>query len=63
MCAHRALSFLGSLVIAGFGLPSKITLELVLLGVLFSTLAGAVSGIIPARNAAAVQPVDALRYE
>ena len=58
-----ALSFMGSAIIETFGLPSKITLELMLFGLLFSVIIGIVSGIIPARNAASVEPVEALRYE
>jgi len=57
------LSFFGSSLLGGFGLPSKITLDLILLGMGFSILIGAVSGVIPARNAASVAPVEALRYE
>jgi putative ABC transport system permease protein len=57
------LSFFGSSLLEGFGLPSKITPELVLLGLGFSILIGAVSGVVPARNAASVAPVEALRYE
>jgi len=57
------LSFFGSRLLGGFGLPSKITPELVLLGLGFSILIGVVSGLVPARNAASVAPVEALRYE
>jgi len=57
------LSFFGSSLLAGFGLPSKITPELVLLGLGFSIIIGVVSGVVPARNAASVAPVEALRYE
>lgn len=57
------LSFFGSSLLAGFGLPSKITLDLILLGLGFSIIIGAVSGVVPARNAASVAPVEALRYE
>jgi len=57
------LSFFGSRLLEGFGLPSKITPELVILGLGFSILIGAVSGAVPARNASSVEPVEALRYE
>lgn len=57
------LSFVGSVLLSSFGLPSKITPELMLLGLGFSLGMGAISGLIPARNAASVAPVEALRYE
>jgi len=58
-----ALSYLASSVLTSFGLPSAITLDLVLLGMGFSVAVGAVAGLIPARNASSVAPVEALRYE
>ncbi len=58
-----ALSFVASVALSYFGLPSKITLDLVLLGLGFSLAMGAISGLIPARNASSVAPVEALRYE
>ena len=58
-----ALSFIASFVLASFGLPSKITPDLLLLGMGFSVIVGAVAGLIPARNASSVAPVEALRYE
>ena len=57
------LSFIASFVLASFGLPSKITPDLLLLGMGFSVIVGAVAGLIPARNASSVEPVEALRYE
>jgi len=40
-----------------------ITPELILFAIGFSIFIGAVSGLIPARRAASLQPVEALRYE
>jgi len=57
------LSFFGSAIVESFGLPSKITVDLILLGLGFSIILGIAAGFIPARNAASVEPVEALRYE
>jgi len=57
------LSFAGSAVLTSFGMPSRISLELLALGLGVSMLVGIVSGLIPARNAASVAPVEALKYE
>ncbi|MFH1447793.1 MAG: ABC transporter permease [Candidatus Micrarchaeota archaeon] len=48
---------------AGFPLPLDITLDLVLGSILFAFFVGMVSGYFPARRAAKLQVVDALRYE
>ncbi|VVC02439.1 MacB-like periplasmic core domain protein [Candidatus Burarchaeum australiense] len=58
-----ALSFIASMALSSFGMPTKITFELMLLGLGFSIIVGTVSGLIPARNASSVEPVEALRYE
>jgi len=58
-----ALSFVASALLSSFGLPTSITPQLILLGMGFSVGIGAISGLIPARNAASVAPVEALKYE
>lgn len=47
---------------AGFGfLEANISLGLILFAVSFSFVIGAVSGVLPARRASKLQPVEALR--
>lgn len=58
-----ALSFVASALLSSFGLPTVITPQLILLGMGFSVGIGAISGLIPARSASSVAPVEALRYE
>jgi len=48
---------------AGGGFTTVVTPDLIIFSVLFSTFIGAVSGLLPARRAAKLQPVEALRYE
>ncbi len=57
------LSFGASMLISNFGLPTQITPDLLFIGLGFSVIIGVVSGVLPARNAAMVAPVEALRYE
>ncbi|VVB56631.1 MacB-like periplasmic core domain protein [uncultured archaeon] len=58
-----ALSYVASSGMSVFGIPTRITIELVALGLFFSVLVGVLSGFFPSRNAASVPPVEALRYE
>jgi len=49
---------------AGYGiLQASISIELIIGALLFSFFVGALSGLFPARSAANLNPVDALRYE
>ncbi|MGC9310717.1 MAG: ABC transporter permease [Candidatus Aenigmatarchaeota archaeon] len=49
---------------AGYGvLKTYISAELIIGSLLFSFILGTISGLLPARNAAKLNPVDALRYE
>ncbi len=57
------LSFVVSAILGNFGVPITISAELVLGGLFFSVVIGVVAGWAPARNAASIPPVEALRYE
>ncbi len=48
---------------AMFHLQAHISLWLVLFGLSFSFVVGCISGLLPARQAAKLEPVEALRYE
>jgi len=66
--ASGAISELGvrTLGLGGGRVGSSITVispELVLFAIGFSVFIGAISGLLPARRAASLQPVEALRYE
>jgi ABC-type antimicrobial peptide transport system permease subunit len=56
------LGFLGNLVMERFtGTPALFTWQVLAAGILFSSVVGLAAGLHPARKAAAMAPVDALR--
>jgi putative ABC transport system permease protein len=57
------LGLLLSFVLNYFGAPSEVTPELALFGMAFSIGIGAISGYFPAKHAAELVAVEALRYE
>lgn len=58
-----ALAALATLMLNYFGVPTDISVELAVFALLFSVLVGIVAGFFPAKRAAELVPVDALRYE
>lgn len=56
------IAFLGSLAIQPF-FPARVTIQAVLLAFSVSTVVGLIFGAAPARRAAKLSPIEALRYE
>lgn len=56
------IAYLGSLAIQPF-FPARVTMEAIMLAFGVSTAVGLVFGVAPARKAAQLSPIEALRYE
>lgn len=61
--AGAVIGLAASFILNALGAPSKVTPELLLFSVFFAVVIGGVSGFFPARSAAKLTPLQALRYE
>ena len=57
------VGWLGTLVCSSFGLPVSIPMWSIFLSFAVCTVIGILFGFFPARKAAAMDPIEALRYE